>query len=512
MSIQSKLLVNALVSIVCLLVIGGAGLFTIDRVAKVSFSLFETGALPVIRINEVEKNAQEFMIRLIIHCAVSEHERMEKIEQKIDKLSDEPVFKEYKAELHAFQKEWKQFVQIAGEILQLSREFSKEDALSMFVEKGRSAYDKALSVLRSDIRNHEQQMEILRNEASESRKNAVIQIAIFTFLAGLMAFSGGMLIARSIYGPVSRIVSGLSETMNRVASVSGRILFSSQQLAEDSSKHSASLEETTSSLEEMSSMTRQNADNANEADSLMKQTGNVVSQANNSMNRLTVSMEEISKASKNTSRIIKTIDEIAFQTNLLALNAAIEAARAGETGAGFAVVADEVRNLAIRATEAAKYTASLIEETIRSVRKGSEMVTKANEAFSYVLESTSKAGSLVSEIALTSGGQALGIEEVNKAVAQMDKVVQQNASNTEEFAGASEEMYSQSKYLEGFADELTLLVNGTNPGQNISLQESVISPARLASASEIEGKSRTIFQPTDQPGDSAGSPPAATGV
>ncbi len=134
-------------------------------------------------------------------------------------------------------------------------------------------------------------------------------------------------------------------------------------------------------------MTKQNADNANQADGLMKEANQVVVQANESMGELTTSMEEISKASEETSMIIKTIDEIAFQTNLLALNAAVEAARAGEAGAGFAVVADEVRNLALRASDAAKNTANLIEGTVKKVSDGSELVTRTNEAFTKVAES-----------------------------------------------------------------------------------------------------------------------------
>ena len=111
-------------------------------------------------------------------------------------------------------------------------------------------------------------------------------------------------------------------------------------------------------------MTKQNAGNTQEADNLMTETKNVVDRASRSMAELTSSMSEISNASQETSKIIKTIDEIAFQTNLLALNAAVEAARAGEAGAGFAVVADEVRNLAMRAADAARNTAGLIERTV----------------------------------------------------------------------------------------------------------------------------------------------------
>jgi methyl-accepting chemotaxis protein len=176
------------------------------------------------------------------------------------------------------------------------------------------------------------------------------------------------------------------------------------------------------------------------------------------MNRLTGSMREISTASEETSKIIKTIDEIAFQTNLLALNAAVEAARAGEAGAGFAVVADEVRNLAMRAAEAAKNTADLIEGTVKKVQDGSDLVNRTNEAFIQVSESSSKVGDLVGEISAASNEQAQGIEQVNTAVAEMDKVTQQNAANAEESASASEEMSAQAEQMKAIVGELVALV------------------------------------------------------
>ena len=250
---------------------------------------------------------------------------------------------------------------------------------------------------------------------------------------------------------------------DQVGSASGQVASSSQQLAEGSSEQASSLEETSSSLEEMASMTRQNADNAGQANTLMKDANQVIGKANESMGDLTTSMNDISKASEETSKIIKTIDEIAFQTNLLALNAAVEAARAGEAGAGFAVVAEEVRNLAMRSAEAAKNTAVLIEGTVKKVGNGAEIVAKTNEAFTEVATSTSKVGELVGEIAAASNEQKEGIDQVNKAVAEMDKVTQQNAANAEESAAASEELTAQAQELNAMIVEFKL--NGHGSGR-----------------------------------------------
>lgn len=267
-------------------------------------------------------------------------------------------------------------------------------------------------------------------------------------------------LARRVSGPITQVLGGLTEVAHSVAAGSSQIASTSQQLAEGASEQAAAIEETSSSLEEMSAMTRQNADNATEADRLMSEAAQVVAQANRSMDRLTSFMFEISKSSQETQKIIKTIDEIAFQTNLLALNAAVEAARAGEAGAGFAVVADEVRNLAMRAADAAKNTAQLIEGTVKKIKEGSQFVEKTNREFHEMATTVTRSGELVGDISAASREQAQGIGQVNKAVAEMDKVIQRNASTAEESASSSEMMSAQAGRMKGFVRELLALVGG----------------------------------------------------
>jgi methyl-accepting chemotaxis protein len=220
-------------------------------------------------------------------------------------------------------------------------------------------------------------------------------------------------------------------------------------------------------------MVKQNAENAVQANRLMEDAKKIVEHSSKSMGNLTSSMHEISVASEDTQKIIKTIDEIAFQTNLLALNAAVEAARAGEAGAGFAVVADEVRNLAMRAADAAKNTAGLIEATVKKVKEGSESVATTNQEFSEIALSVNKSGELVGEIAAASTEQAQGIQQINQAVSEMEKVVQQNSATAEESAAASEEMNAQAEQMKAYVVGLTNIVGGNGARKNVSRESSV---------------------------------------
>jgi methyl-accepting chemotaxis protein len=279
---------------------------------------------------------------------------------------------------------------------------------------------------------------------------------------GLLMTAALFLVIRRQTKPLQTAMVEIAKASRQVAAGSGQLSLSSQDLANGTSAQAAALEETSSSLEEMSSITTQNADNTRNAEALTKTAKQVVGQANQSMSAVIGAMQEISQSSQETSKIIKTIDEIAFQTNLLALNAAVEAARAGEAGAGFAVVADEVRNLAMRAAEAAKNTAHMIEGTISKIKDGSALVDKTNAAFSQVTVNVDKIDALICDITTASSQQAIGIEQINKAVALMDDVVQQTAASAEESADLSQDMRSQADTLEAVVKKLEDVIGKVN--------------------------------------------------
>jgi methyl-accepting chemotaxis protein len=293
-----------------------------------------------------------------------------------------------------------------------------------------------------------------KDEIMESINTMNTLFIVLVLVMALFSLVAGVLFAVRLVKPINRIVIGLGDSADQVASAATQVSESSQHLAEGASQQASSLEETSSSLEEMSSMTKKNADNANNAKAMMNEAKRVVEKANAQMAQLTEAIGQINRSSEETGKIIKTIDEIAFQTNLLALNAAVEAARAGEAGAGFAVVADEVRNLALRSAEAARNTGELIEKTIKAVKNGNAMTISTQEAFRANAELSGKISQLVDEIATASEEQAHGIAQLNTAVAEMDKVTQQTAAGSEESASAADELNAQAQQMRMFVEEL----------------------------------------------------------
>ncbi|MEW6197254.1 MAG: methyl-accepting chemotaxis protein [Planctomycetota bacterium] len=294
------------------------------------------------------------------------------------------------------------------------------------------------------------------NQAAFLKTVSIVAVAVGV----AAAIALGIIIARSLNKTLTRIAMALGTGADEVNDAAAQVSSASQQLAEGASQQASSLEETSSALEQMAAMTRTNAENSQKADGLTRQARDAADQGSTVVAELNQAMQGISDASQQISKILKVIEEIAFQTNLLALNAAVEAARAGEHGKGFAVVAEEVRNLAQRAGGAAKEISDLIANSTQRSQEGVKIAENVGTSLGGILTNVKNVSDLVNGIAKGSQEQAQGVEQINIAVSQMDKVTQQNAAGAEEAASASEELAAQAQTLKAMVNELLALVQG----------------------------------------------------
>ena len=253
---------------------------------------------------------------------------------------------------------------------------------------------------------------------------------------------------QSMAQKVSTTIAEIKASGREVTNASAEIATSTTDLSQRTEEQAASLEETSAAMEQLSATVRKNAENAQLANRDASATQNVADRGGEVVGRAVKAMARIEESSRRISDIIGVIDEIARQTNLLALNAAVEAARAGEAGRGFAVVASEVRSLAQRSSQAAKDIKDLITSSNGEVKDGVQLVNKAGESLAEIVASIKKVAVVVSEIANASAEQATGIDEINRALNQMDQATQQNSALVEENAATAKTLEHQAKAMD----------------------------------------------------------------
>ena len=313
--------------------------------------------------------------------------------------------------------------------------------------------------------------------AQAERANRLL-LGLCVALLGLSPLVVVVLVRRSVVRPVQQVADDLSNTFQLTIAGIQEISQASHSLADGASQQAASLEETSASLEEMSSMTQRNAESAHKVNELARQARQAADLGTTEMTAMSQAMQEIKVSSDDIAKIIKTIDEIAFQTNILALNAAVEAARAGEAGMGFAVVADEVRNLAQRSAQAARETAAKIQDAITKTAQGVQISGKVAQNLLQIVEQIRKVDELAAAVATSSREQTQGIQQVNTAVGQMDRITQSNAASAEESAGAAEQLKAQADSLKQAVAALLTLTNGQDqPHTRPSLDRRTTNPA-----------------------------------
>ncbi|WP_336770079.1 methyl-accepting chemotaxis protein [Pantoea ananatis] len=266
----------------------------------------------------------------------------------------------------------------------------------------------------------------------------------------------------------------------------------STDLSSRTEQQAAALEETAASMEQLTSTVKLNAENAQQATTMAKDASVMASQGGQIVAKVIANIEQISESSKQIASIIGIIDSIAFQTNILALNAAVEAARAGEQGRGFAVVAGEVRSLAGRSASAAQEIRTLIDQSTQRVNSGSTHASEAGDVMGSIVNSVNSVTQLMAEIASASAEQTRGIEQVSKAVSEMDGVTQQNAALVEESASAAASLEDQATQLR---QSVAVFNTGRTPaaGQNVLRKPSLKKPLAESTSAGLSAENWQSF-------------------
>ena len=292
-----------------------------------------------------------------------------------------------------------------------------------------------------------------------------------------------------------RIVTRVRSGTEAIASATSQIATGNLDLSSRTEEQASSLEQTAAAMEQLTSAVKQNSENAKQANELAHSASGVAAEGGTVVGDVVATMNAINTSSRKIVDIISVIDGIAFQTNILALNAAVEAARAGEQGRGFAVVASEVRSLAQRSAAAAKEIKALIDDSVRAVGSGAALVERAGVTMSDVVDSVKRVNDVVSEISAAGHEQSTGIEEVNRAVTQMDEVTQQNAALVEEAAAAAAALQAQAGDLAALVSVFKL----AEDGQHVRIASAMNRVAMPARAVLPSGKSSTAVMASRTP-------------
>ena len=292
---------------------------------------------------------------------------------------------------------------------------------------------------------------------------------------------------RHMQGELARTVGEVRQGADAIYSGASEIAMGNNDLSSRTEQQAASLEETAASMEELTATVKQNAENARQASHLALSASETAQKGGKVVDNVVQTMRDITASSQKIADIISVIDGIAFQTNILALNAAVEAARAGEQGRGFAVVAGEVRNLAQRSAQAAREIKSLIEDSVNRVDLGSTLVESAGETMDEIVNAVTRVTDIMGEIASASDEQSRGIDQVGLAVAEMDRVTQQNASLVEESAAAAAALEEQASRLTQAVAVFRIQQNQSNSGREAVSAAPMPAPTLLRKAAATDG-------------------------
>lgn len=405
------------------------------------------------------------------------HDEMEKKVAEYEKIATPEDKKETEEFMKVYNEWWKTSEEVQG----YARAGDDKKAYDLTRHKGleqRKRAEDLISTLVSRAQKEMAEEDARADETYEHAHKAVISISIFSVLLGSLIAA---LVMTAVSRSINRVIFDLTGGSEQVTQASHQIATAAEELSQASTEQASSLEETVATLEELTSMVKRNSENARAATGVCGTTRDIVGRGERGVNGLVDSMQALSLDSKRMEDIITTIDSIAFQTNLLALNAAVEAARAGEQGKGFSVVAEAVRALAQKSAVAAKDISDLIKSSVERIEQSSSFAGQSRQVFEEISSSVQKITTFNSEIADASEQQAHGIEQISRAMNQLDQVTQINAASSEEAAASAEELAGQAEALNNMVGILVETIQGAKAQAHKKPQAAVFEmPATAA--------------------------------
>lgn len=342
------------------------------------------------------------------------------------------------------------------------------------------------------------------DEALKPVNTLSMWMLVITVVGIIVIIIAILLFTRYLDNNLHLVINRLKITVEEVDRAASGIASVSSQLAEGSSQQAASIEETSAELKELEALSQKSAADSQETNHRALETSNTAQNGSKVVADLVIAMENIVEGGNRITVVAKDIENVAFQTNLLALNAAVEAARAGEAGAGFAVVSEEVRNLAQRVKESAQTTTDIVEKNKRLAGEGIKKVSNTRESLDDILSSTEKVAALINGIAMANENQAKGVDQIEKAISEMNNVVQANSANAEEASSASVELSAQAASLKHMVKEFSVFIDGEKTrqegfGENRDIFEETTSArssqAKMRPQLKASEKDEDIFNP-----------------